>query len=268
VPLGRRVPVGVPGVEQACGLGAAPVPREQAGRQTGVEEREAAPLVHQADLGLERGRAGRRVEPGELGHEVLVPVLQRTQVPRPGDQPVLTADLAVAGHERHGRAVHPGRGQDALGLGLLARVRADPHAGRRGTEARPVELAADPVAEVTLRFRHGHQQHQPPAVPVHLVPAERVDALRALAEQALAGRGERPADLAAGPLGGQPALGRGARQRLPGRLVLDAEQPERRHQGLGPDRGAAGQDEFAQDGHQQGPRAGAADLAPPADRRP
>jgi hypothetical protein len=268
VTLGRRVPVGVPGVEQAGGLGAAPVLREQASRQARIEEREAPPLVHQADLGLERGLAGDRVEPGELLDEVLVPVLQRTQVPRPGDQLILTADLAVAGHERHRRAVHPGHGQDAPGLGLLARVRADPHAGRRGTEARPVELAADPVAEVPLRFRHRHQQHQPPAIPLHLLPAEGVDALRALAEQALAGRGERPPDLPADALGGQPVLGRGARQRLPGGLVLDAEQRERRHQRLGPDRAAAGQDELAQDGHQQGPRAGAADLTPPADRRP
>src|SRR5579875_793871 len=41
VPLRRRVPVGVPGVEQVGGLGAAPVLRQQQGRQPRVEEREA-----------------------------------------------------------------------------------------------------------------------------------------------------------------------------------------------------------------------------------
>ena len=113
------------------------------------------------------------------------------------------------------------------------------------------ELAPDPVAEVPLRFRHRHQQQQPAAVPLHVVAAEGVDALRAVAEQALAGRGERPPDLPADALRGQPSLGRGASQRLPGRLVLDAEQRQRRYQRLRPDRTAAGQHELAQHGHQQ-----------------
>ena len=266
--LGGRVPVGVPGVEQVGGLGAAPVARQQPGRQLGVQEREAPPLVHQPGLRPQRILAGHRDEPGELVDEVLVAALQRAQIPRPGHEQVLAADLAVAGDERQARAFHPGLGQDALALGLPAGVRADPDAGRGGTEARPVQLGPDPVPEVTLGFRHRHQQDEPASVPLHLVPAEGVDAPCTLGEQALAGFGERPPDLPADPLGGQPALGRRAGQGLTGRLVLDAEQPERRGQRLGPHRTAAGQHELAQHGHQQRPRARAADLAPPADRRP
>ena len=67
--LRRRMPVGVPGVEQVGGLGAAPILRQQLGRQAGVEEGETPPFEGQEIADTDRSAVEDALEalPGPLG---------------------------------------------------------------------------------------------------------------------------------------------------------------------------------------------------------
>jgi len=90
--------------------------------------------------------------------------------------------------------------------------------------------------------------------------------ISAVGEQGAARVGEHPPGAAPDPARDDDALGRRAGQRLPGRLLLDSDGGQRRHEGRRPHRKAAREHELAEDREQQRPRAGSAGLEPMAGR--
>ena len=81
--LGPRGPGRVPLAEHLGGAVAAPPRRQQLARQAGVEQREAPPLLDQADLGDQRLPVGARPRPADQVEEVLVAAARWRRGPRP-----------------------------------------------------------------------------------------------------------------------------------------------------------------------------------------
>ena len=244
--------------EQLRGRRSGPAVRQQRRGQSRVQEGEAPPLLHQAHLRVEGLGLVDDVVVGELREEVRVATLDVVQRPGRGHDALLLSDRS----ERTGEAVgvHAELGDGSGDLAGLAGVGCDPQARHGRPEAGPGQAGTQPVPQLALGLRDGDREHQPAPVPLLDEPAEAVDALRALGEQAHPRRGEPPAHPTAGALRRQQALRGGARQRLSRGLLLDAHMGQAGNQSAAPDRDSAWEDELPEHRQQQGTRAGCADL--------
>ena len=241
---------------------------QQLGRELRVEEREAPPRVDEPDLGREdRGRVGgvglrgrrtgrrtprsgprarRRSQAWATSSESeRPPWVPPTITSAPSSSPTsVRARWASVTRPASGHTHTPGAGEPSPA-----------HASWVRSWWRRARWASGTLTTSTSqRPSHGTRGR-----PVG------VDPFRALGEQPLPGRGQRPADPPAGPLGDDDVVGRGAGERLAGGLLLDPDGAERVEQRLGPDRLAPGEDELPEHGQQQRARAGRGHLAPPGE---
>src|SRR5581483_5318173 len=172
---------------------------------------------------------------------------QVVEVPRVPDEVGLDADLPVLGDERH--RVQRGRElrDDAARLGLEVDVGGDPRALPEWPEPGPREAAPQAVPERALGFGHADEQQEPPPVPIGTDATERLDPHRAVDAALQPLRAEPPADSPAVALALEPAVGRGARERLARRLLVDVESTQRLDEAVGPGRAAHWIHELAED---------------------
>ena len=209
--------------------------RAGTGPEARVDPREPAPGVHQVDDPDERVGAQRGDLAAEGLDELVVLAGQLAQVPGLADQGAQRAAAPVLGAEQVA-VRQPGLVQDLAHLAAAVAARAQPDARHDVAEPGPAQPCPEHVPGGPFGLRGARDHDRPAAVPVRGDRGEAEDALGAVAQQPLGGRGEPPDGAPPDPLRAQPVVGRGAHQRLPGRLLLDPQPAEhvdeRRRPGL------------------------------------
>ena len=247
------MPVGMPIAEQRGGAHAAPSRREQCRGSAGSIAGKRRQRVHQLRQPCQRvGRARRRrSRRGTAPYRASISSRSHAALTSCASSPPPTCVPANTC-----ASAEPGVGQHA-----------DASASRSGCVLTQTPGAGEPkpaqVSRVRTRWRlaalglgRAGQDEQPPPVPVprprrrsrRCARCPRRAAARACGVSAQRGT---PSDA----LRGEPAVGGRAHERLPGRLLLDAESAEDVDERRGPRRAAGRQDELAQHGEQQGARA-------------
>gem|GEM_PF-3803807 len=224
---GRDLDLAVARQEGVCRTVPEPVRGQQLVWQSGVEEEELAPVVHELDA----GREGLAVVAGE-GWRGLVDVEeaamgggQLAEVVGPcGELPVVALE---DGRERLDRSSDVVLGQDHVPA--CAQIPgADPHPAGEGAVAEPGQLLAECRPGCSLVLGEGVGQHPPPTVPGQGPP--QVDPVGGLLEPAAPLGGEVVARVPAVTFGGDDALARQTPERLPGGGGCDAEVAHHRGQ--------------------------------------